>query len=113
PLRAHGVAMKGYFWRFTDPDSGRVVIALDGINRADDGHWSTLGLAAHPNGFLRTTVHPVGEASVDGLGVRSGDAFHGTPDRLRVDLGADARIDVEVRDAVPWPRRSPGGSSAF
>ncbi|WP_110241141.1 tocopherol cyclase family protein [Nocardioides gilvus] len=113
PLPAHGVAMEGYFWRFTDPASGRVVIALNGVNRADDGTWSTLGLAAHPNGFLRTTVHPAGEAATDGLGVRSGDAFHGTPDRLLVDLGPDALIDVEVRDAVPWPRRSFGGSSVF
>lgn len=23
PLPAHGLAMKGYFWRFTDPASGR------------------------------------------------------------------------------------------
>ncbi|TNC42431.1 tocopherol cyclase family protein [Mumia zhuanghuii] len=113
PLPAHGVAMEGYFWRFTDPASGRVVIALDGVNRADDGTWSTLGLAAHPNGFLRTTVHPAGSAAADGLGVVSGDAFEGTPDRLRVELAPDARLEVEVARPVPWPRRSFGGSSAF
>ncbi|WP_262849647.1 tocopherol cyclase family protein [Mumia quercus] len=113
PLRAHGVAMEGYFWRFTDPASGRVLLALDGVNRADDGTWSTLGLAAHPNGFLRTTEHPEGAADPGGLGVRSGDAFEGTPDRLRVDLGPDARVDVEVRSPVAWSRRSFGGSSVF
>ena len=113
PLPAHGVAMEGYFWRFTDPASGRVVIALDGVNRAGDGMWSTLGLAAHPHGFLRTTAHPAGVADPDGLGVTSGDAFVGTPDRLRVDLGPDARLDVSITDAVPWPRRSVGGSSIF
>ncbi len=113
PLPAHGVAMEGYFWRFTDPDQGRVVIALNGINRASDGTWSTLGVASHPNGALRTEAHPVGWAAPDGLGVRSGDAFFGSPSRLRVDLGPDARLDVEVRDAVPWPRRSVGGSSIF
>ena len=113
PLPAHGVAMEGYFWRFTDPASGRVLIALDGVNRAVDGTWSTLGLAAHPHGFLRTAVHPEGRAAEDGLGVTSGDAFRGTADALHVDLGPDARLDVEVRNPVPWPRRSFGGSSVF
>ena len=73
PLPAHGVAMEGYFWRFTDPSSGRAIIALNGVNRGPDGHgpdphWATLGLAAHPSGFLRTTVHPEGHASPTGLG---------------------------------------------
>ena len=113
PLPAHGVAMEGYFWRFTDPASGRVVIALDGVNRADGGTWSTLGLAAHPHGFLRTTVHPSGSAATDGLGVVSGEAFRGTPDRLRVELAPDARLEVEVARPVPWPRQSFGGSSVF
>src|SRR5690606_32399408 len=74
---------------------------------------STLGVAAYPGGFLRTVEHPVGWADPEAFGVRSGEAFHGTSDRLIVDLGPDARIDVEVRDAVPWPRRSFGGSSVF
>ena len=94
PLPAHGVAMEGYFWRFTDPATGRVVIALNGVNRANDGTWSTLGLAAHPHGFLRTTAHPVGYASADGLGAFAGDAFHGTADRLLVHLAPDARLEV-------------------
>src|SRR5690606_4514719 len=58
PLAAHGVAMEGYFWRFTQPETGRVVIALCGVNRSGDDHWATLGLASHPGGFLRTAVHP-------------------------------------------------------
>lgn len=113
PLPTHGVAMEGYFWRFTDPASGRVVIALDGVNRAMDGTWSTLGVAAHPNRFLKTAAHPEGHAVADRLGVVSGSAFVGSSDRLHVDLGQDARIDVRVDDPVPWPRRSFGGSSVF
>ena len=112
-LPAHDVAMEGYFWRFTDPASGRVVIALNGVNRGPDGHWATLGLAAHPHGFLRTVAHPVGSASRTGLGADAGDAFHGTADRLHVDLGAGGRLDVVVSHPVPWPRRSFGGSSVF
>lgn len=105
--------MEGYFWRFTDPASGRVVIALNGVNRAADGMWSTLGLAAHPNGFLHTTTHPEGHADEQALGVTSGDAFRGTADSLHVDLAPNARLDVRVTNPVPWPRRSFGGSSIF
>lgn len=112
-LPAHGVAMEGYFWRFTDPVGGRVVIALNGVNRGPDGHWATLGLAAHPTGFLRTVEHPEGHASPTGLGAFAGDAFHGTADRLRVDLGPGARLEAELVSPVPWPRRLAGGSSVF
>ncbi len=113
PRAAHDVAMEGYFWRFSDPASGRVIIALNGVNRATDGHhWATLGVAAHPSGFLRTVEHPQAAAAAEGLGAFAGDAFRGTQDTLQVDLG-DARIDVEVRDPAPWPRRRFGGSSFF
>lgn len=113
PLAAHGVAMEGYFWRFTQRDTGRVLIALAGINRADDGCWATLGLAAHPGGFLRTAAHPVAGADPDRLGAFAGNAFHGTTDRLRVDLGPGARLDVQIADPAPWPRRRLGGSGLF
>ena len=114
PLPAHDVAMEGYFWRFTDPATRRVVIALNGVNRDRNGeHWATLGLAAYPHGFLRTVAHPVGHADPSGLGASAGDAFAGTADALHVDLGPDARLDVTVAAPVPWPRRSLGGSSVF
>ncbi len=113
PVRAHGVAMEGYFWRFSDAASGRVVIALIGVNRGPDGPWSTLGVAAHPTGHLVTLVHPEGSAVPHDLGASAGEAFVGTRDRLHVDLGPQTRLDVEVRDATPWPRASLGGSSIF
>ena len=113
PLGAHGVAMEGYFWRFTDPATGHVVIALNGVNRGPRGTWATLGLAGHPHGFLQTTAHPEGRADPHSLGAYAGDAFRGEADRLRVDLGPRARLDVRIHDAVPWPRRSLGGSSVF
>ena len=114
PLPAHaGVRMEGYFWRFTDAASGRVLIALCGVNRARDGFWSTLGVAAHPTGFLRTVAHADGVADPHALGARAGTAFDGRADRLAVDLGPDARLDVRVSDPLPWPRRSLGGSSIF
>jgi hypothetical protein len=91
--------MEGYFWRFTDPRSGRVLIALNGVNRGPRGHWATLGVAAHPSGFLRTVAHPEGRASTAGLGAFAGAAFSGTADRLRVDLD-NASLDVRIADPV-------------
>lgn len=113
PLPAHDVAMEGYFWRFTDLATGRVVITLNGVNRGPDGHWATLGLASQPNGFLRTVAHPHGHADPDRFAVSAGDAFFGDEHRVRVDLGPGARLDVTVSDPVPWPRRSVGGCSVF
>ncbi|GAA1914087.1 tocopherol cyclase family protein [Nocardioides marmoribigeumensis] len=112
PCRAHGVTMEGYFWRFSDAASGRVLIALDGVNRADDGLWATLGVAAHPTGHLVTVEHPEAAADPHDLGASAGSAFVGTRDRLRVELPGTS-IDVEVRDRVEWPRSSLGGSSVF
>ncbi|NMN97265.1 tocopherol cyclase family protein [Antrihabitans stalactiti] len=113
PRQAHGVAMEGYFWRFSQPDSGRSIIALIGVNRSETGMWSTLGLGSHPNGFLRTVVHPEGSADPNALGASAGSAFQGSADRLHVDLGPDAKLDVRISDRVEWPRPAFGGSSVF
>ena len=73
PRRAHhGVAMEGYFWRITDPATGRVVIALCGANKGPEGNWSTIGLASWPNGFVRTEALDGSWTDPDGLGVRGG-----------------------------------------
>lgn len=73
PERAHrGVSMEGYFWRITDPGTGRVVIALCGANNGPTGAWATLGLAAWPTGFLRIDAQVGAWTSTDGLGVRGG-----------------------------------------
>ena len=58
PRRAHGVAMEGYFWRVTDRDRGRSLIALIGVNRGPRGPWATLGLAAWPDPALTVTAPP-------------------------------------------------------
>lgn len=115
PTRAHhGVAMEGYFWRITDPATGRVVIALCGANQGPKGPWSTIGLAAWPAGFLRTESLDGAWTDPDGLGVRGGgQAFSGNSHRLRVDLGEDSRLDLRFHDPIPWPHRLFGGSSGF
>jgi tocopherol cyclase len=115
PLPSHpGVRMEGYFWRFTaPPDDGRVVVALCGVNRADDGTWSTLGLGSHPTGFLRAVEHPAGIADPKALGARAGDAFDGWMEGLHVDLGEGARLDARVGEQMRWGRGPFGGSSWF
>ena len=113
-LAAHGVAMEGYFWRVTDAASGRVVIALIGVNRDTDGeHWSTLGLAGHPGGFLSVDAHPEGFADPGRLTVSAGGAFAADERRVRVDLGPQAKLELTVADPLGWPRRRFGGSSGF
>lgn len=113
-LAAHGVSMEGYFWRVTDAASGRVVIALIGVNRdAGGAHWSTLGLAGHPNGFLAVDAHPDAFADPHRLAVRAGNAFVADDRSVRVDLGPRARLELTVTDHARWPRRRFGGSSGF
>lgn len=114
PLPAHpGVAMEGYFWRISDPGSGRVLIALNGVNRGPRGPWATLGLAAHPGGFLRVAAHPDARADARAMGAHAGEAFSADDRRVRVDLGEDARLDVTIADPLVWPHRAFGGSSLF
>lgn len=119
PTRAHrGVAMEGYFWRLTDRSTGRVLIALCGANVGPRGSWATLGMAAWPDGVVRTAAVDGAWTDPHGLGVRGGASdgngtFVGDARRLRVDLGPDARLDVTLDDLAPWPRRALGGSSIF
>ena len=52
----HGVAMEGYFWRFTDTVAQRVVTALIGVQQSSRGPWALVGLGAHPGRFWRQDV---------------------------------------------------------
>lgn len=121
PRAAHGaagagVAMEGYFYRVTDPSTGRVAIALIGVNRGPDGPWATLGLAtagADGPATLATRAAPGAWADPERLGARSGDAFVAHARGVDVDLGEGARMHLEITDALEWPRRAFGGSSVF
>ncbi|MDO5495411.1 MAG: tocopherol cyclase family protein [bacterium] len=132
PLPWHGVSMEGYFWRLTDPDSGRVVIALIGINTPQEGpQWATVGIAAEPGGLLRTAELPAARANPAALGAWAGrsplprsltgrppapsfpdDGVLATASIAQFAL-EDSAVSIEIRDPRPWPRALFGGSSYF
>jgi len=109
PLPAHGVGLEGYYWRITDPDAGRVVMVLCGVAAGPGGPWATVALAAHPDGVLRSALTPTAVTDPHRLGVTAGDVLAGDEERLRVDLGEGARLDVALHERRGWPRRAFGG----
>jgi hypothetical protein len=102
--------MEGYYWRLTRAADGRVVVVLLAVSRDAAGRpWGMVGYAAHPGGFVRAATVEEAWADPRGLGVRLGDVLEATEDRLRVDLGEDARLDVRFGERAGWPRRAFGG----
>jgi hypothetical protein len=93
-----------------------VLVVLAAVNRdAAGGTWGLVALAAHPGGFVRSATVARVRADRRRLGVRleadDGRALLAADDeRLRVDLGAGASVDVAFADRVAWPpRRAFGG----
>jgi hypothetical protein len=121
PRRPHGVAMEGWFWRFTHPESGDVAIVLAGVNRDAAGRaWGTIGLAAHPGGFAAAAPAEPARAEDDGSVAIGGDPdradaaawLRGDGRSVSVRLGA-ASLDVELDAPGRWPRgRAFGGLGA-
>ena len=109
PRRAHATRFEGYYWRLTDAPAGRVVIALCGVCRDAAGPWAIVALAAHPGGLVRSRIEPLAEVARDRLGVRAGSALVGDEERLRVDLGEDARLELRFEGRHEWPARAFGG----
>lgn len=111
PRRAHGVAMEGYYWRFTDVARSRVVIALIGVNRGPHGPWATVALAGS-NGFLRTGALSGAWADPDGLGAASpappppGAALHAPVPPGPVSPGPVPRAPVPPTSVPPVPPAS-------
>jgi hypothetical protein len=115
PRRDHGVAMEGYFWRFSDRSTGRVVIALCGLCRGGGPPWATVALGTHPGGFLRWADLSQAGGDPGALGVWArGDAGWLRADRtgLELDLGPGARLSVSLAGARPARPAMLGGSGA-
>jgi Tocopherol cyclase len=109
PRRYHGVAMEGYFWRFTQAAAGRVAIVISAVSRARDGEpWAFVGIATHPGRFFRwAALHDV-RADTAAFGVRAGAAFSAGPEHVVVDIGPDCRLEASLGAPAGWPRRALG-----
>ena len=113
PRGYHGVGMEGHFWRFTQPRTGAVVVAIVAISRDAQGRpWAMASLAAHPGGAVRSATLADAWAAPRGLALRGGDAVAADERSLHVDLGEDGRLSVAFADPLPWPRRAFGGARA-
>jgi hypothetical protein len=111
PRGHHGVAMEGYFWRIADAHSA--IVAFTGISRDGAGaSWGTIGLAAHPGGFVRTAVVQEAWADPRALAVRVGEHLRADGHGLEVDLGPGARLRARFDEVAGWPRRVLGGVGA-
>jgi tocopherol cyclase len=111
--------MEGYYWRLSDPASGRCIVALCGVCRAGaaaaapagaGASWATVALAAHPGGFVRWRNAPDAAAEPGALGAAAWEhdgapVLRGSERRIAVDLGPDARLDVTLEGRVGWPHR--------
>lgn len=111
-LPSHGSEMEGWFWRVTDAASGRVVVALCGVNRHPDGDWATVAVAVHPGGIVRAAVfeRALAERTHFALsaGTSPGSCLEGSADRLRVDID-DIRLDLRFTELFEWPKAFGGG----
>ena len=110
PARDHGARFEGYYWRMTDADRGRVVLALCGVCVLPGRRWAVLALAAHPSGRVHTAIADRAAGDPTRFGVRVEGVGEGSERELRLELGPDATLEVELRNLVGWPRPALGGS---
>ncbi len=102
PRRAHGTPFEGYYWRLTDALGGRVAIVLCGVCRDAVGPWAVVAYAC--GGVVRSRIEPLASVSFGGLGVSAGDSLQASAERLRVDLGPDARVELRFEGKREWGR---------
>ncbi len=104
--------MEGWFWRVTDPASGRVVVALCGVNRHEAGDWATVAVALHPGGLVRAAALDRAHGDRARFEVTAGTSpasrLEASEDHLRVDLG-DVHVDLRFTESFQWPKAFGGG----
>jgi len=112
PLPSHGSEMEGWFWRVTDAASGRVVVALCGVNRHAAGDWATVAVAVHPGGVVRAAALDGADADRNRFALRAGTTpaarIEASADRLQVDLD-DVHLDLRFTEPYVWPKAFGGG----
>ena len=85
PVPSHGTEMEGWFWRVTDPASGRVVVALCGVNRHPAGDWATVAVALHPGGIVRSAALDDAQADRAHFALRAGTSAQARIEAIRTD----------------------------
>ncbi|MHA7652684.1 tocopherol cyclase family protein [Mycobacterium sp. ML4] len=111
PVPSHGTEMEGWFWRLSDRDEGRVVVALCSANRHSDGDWSTAAIALHPGAVVRSAAVDGVTASQARFRVQAesdGNLIDANGERLRMVLG-DTAVDLKFHDPYQWPKPFGGG----
>jgi hypothetical protein len=97
--------MDGSYWRFTWPD-GRVAVVLCGVC----GDWALAGVATldgRAADIWRSRI--LDGVQRDGTAIRAGATWASEPERVRVDLAEDCRIEAQLREVQRWPVRAWGG----
>lgn len=111
-LPSHGCEMEGWFWRLTEPLSGRVVVALCGVNRHPDGDWATVAVGLHPGGIVRAAALDGARAEQTRFALSAGTApvpsIDASADRLRIELD-EVHLDLRFTDPYVWPKAFGGG----
>jgi tocopherol cyclase len=101
--------MEGYFWRVSDPASGRVIDALLGVCRDQAGRrWAFVAIASEPGGILVERIIEDVRVGTGVLELEAGTVLRVSPDRLWIDLDPMTRLTLEIEDPVLWPRRPLG-----
>lgn len=111
PLPSHRTEMEGWFWRVTEPSTGRAIVALCSVNRHPAGDWSTTAVALHPGGIVRAGALDGAVATDSPFTVSAGSgasAFTAGTDRVDFRLD-DLHLRMEFSDPFPWPKAFAGG----
>lgn len=111
PLPSHGCEMEGWFWRISDAASGRVAVALCGVNRHPDGDWATVAVALHPGGIVRAAALGQTRAETSRFALEAGGGgslLTATNDQLHIQLD-DLHLDWSFADPFVWPKAFAGG----
>ena len=112
PLGAHpGIGVEGWFWRASDPASGRVVVVVLGITQPPAGPpWGMVALGVAPGEEVRIADGPVRRLDTQGIALEVGDGLlRADADGVAVALADDARAELRWSGAARWPVGRWGG----
>lgn len=111
PLPSHRTEMEGWFWRVSEPSSGRVVVALCSVNRHPEGDWSTTAVALHPGGIVRAAALDGAIATHHPFEVSAGSgASSFTVGAEQIDFRLDdLHLQMTFSEPFQWPKVFAGG----